>query len=276
MKKLAFIMFSVLLAGCGHSSEGEIAPKSKEVQGEVKKEKAEKAVNKEEPADTKPKEDISGKPVLAYLKEEKTKGDIKGIGMDLETGKKVMAITQKMQNSIAANKAWFTEYTQKNMKEGEVLPYSPKFGITEKEYKLLLDSQNNSELIKKGETSVEITRQGDKLMLTAPNSSFKTAVFDLKANTVKTKYGVLSYNGKIKAASEQAITGPWSGEAWKLEEGNVKTMQDAQNTDENSYIKTVKFYVGKLQETGEILIYFTYLELKDLKKSEAEEFIVFK
>ncbi|SFC25359.1 hypothetical protein SAMN05443252_102417 [Bacillus sp. OV322] len=276
MKKLAFVMFSVLLAGCGHSSEGEKTPKSKEVQGEVKKEKAEKAVNKEEPADTKAKEDISGKPVLAYLKEEKTNGDIKGIGMDPETGKKVMAITQEMQRSIAANKAWFAEYTQKNMKEGEALPYSPKFGITEKEYQLLLDSQNNSEMIKKGETSVEIKRQGDKLTVTAPNSSFKTAVFDLKANTVKTKYGVLSYKGKIEASSEQAITGPWSGEAWKFEDGNVKTMQDAQNMDENSYIKSVNFYVGKLQETGETLIYFTYRELKDMKKSQEEEFIVLK
>ncbi|WP_419882231.1 hypothetical protein ACN6MY_23115 [Peribacillus sp. B-H-3] len=162
------------------------------------------------------------------------------------------------------------------MKEGKELPYSPKLGISEEEYQLLLDSQNNSEMIKKGETSIEITRQGDKLTVSAPDSSFKTAVFDLKANTVKTKYGVLAYAGDIKASSEQAITGPWSGEAWKVEDGNIKTMQDAQNMDENSYIKTVNFYVGKLQNTGETLIYFTYRELKDMKKSQAEEFIVLK
>ncbi|RAS75153.1 hypothetical protein [Priestia endophytica] len=49
------------------------------------------------------------------------------------------------------------------MKEGEALPYRENTGITEDEYKTLLDSLSNMKMVNEKNISIKVTRDKDKL-----------------------------------------------------------------------------------------------------------------
>lgn len=221
-------------------------------------------------------EEISQHPIEDYLKEGEVKADILTLGMKPDKAKKANAIATKMQKNLAEKREWLTSYMAQ-VKEGEVLPYHPNFEITKDEYKIILDSKYDMRLMKKGETPITVTREGNLLILKANNTDvIKTVTVDLKVNTVKTDYGILSYDGEIKASDDQVVTGPWSGHHWKLEEGNISKLEDINTMDENTELKTINFYVGQLKETGEIILYFKYLDIKNLEKKQGEEYLVFK
>lgn len=157
------------------------------------------------------------------------------------------------------------------------MPYHPNFGITEEEYEIILNSDDYMRLMKKGETSVLIANEENELTLAADQSEvIKNLTFNLKSNMVQTKYGELTYKGKVEASDNQKVTGKWSGESWELSEGDIKNKEDFKTMDENTQLKLVKLHVGKLEETGYTLVYLEYGEIKDGENIRAEEFLIIK
>ncbi|NPC94072.1 hypothetical protein HOO54_18065 [Bacillus sp. WMMC1349] len=257
MRKITFfmIMVFIIIAGCSNKPDTSTGKTGSET-----KEKQEKSLSNEQ---------ASKQPVMKYLKEGSSNADIKAPGLKADSAKKIKAITKKMQKSLADKKEWFKTYISK-AKKGEELPYHPNFGITKEEYRIFLDSQNHMKLIKTGETPITITKKEDQLILKADKTkALKEITFDLKNNTVKTEFGTLKYKGKVKPSNGQTVTGEWSGEAWTLNEGKF-------TKDANTKGKLVKFYVGKLKETGETLVYLNYREFNSQKTSETEEILLFK
>ncbi|MCY8235119.1 hypothetical protein [Priestia endophytica] len=99
-------------------------------------------------------------------------------------------------------------------------------------------------MVKGKNTSIKVTRDKDKLTLKASETtSFDKVTFNLKDNRVTTKYGTLPYDGILEASEQQVTTGPWSGHAYKLQEGEA----DISNVDENTNYKSVRLYVGQLR-----------------------------
>ncbi|MDA7027527.1 hypothetical protein PJ311_13125 [Bacillus sp. CLL-7-23] len=195
MKKIIVFMMLVfiIIAGCSNKSDT-----STEKTGAETKEKQEKSLSNEQ---------ASKQPVLKYLKEGSSNAYIKTPGFGPDKASKINAITKKMQKSIADKREWFETYVSK-AKKGEPLPYHSNFGITKEEYGILLDMQNHMKLIKTRETPITIKEKGDQLILTAEKTkTLKTITFDLKNNTVKTDFGTLKYDGKIKPSKGQTVTG---------------------------------------------------------------------
>ncbi|MDA1476322.1 hypothetical protein [Bacillus changyiensis] len=248
MKKIAVFMMLVfiIIAGCSNKSDT-----STEKTGAETKEKQEKSLSNEQ---------ASKQPVLKYIKEGTMDANIVAPGfLNAAKEKEINAITKKMQKSLANKQEWFKAYISKT-KKGEKLPYHPNFGITEKEYRLLLNSDHHIRLKKIGDTSLTITKEGDQLILKTDNTKIiKTVYIDLKKNTVKTEAGTLKYDGKIKASKGQVVTGEWSGEAWALKGKSPEDM-------------SAEFYIGKLKDTGETLVTFR-INQNTLK---AEEMLKFK
>ncbi|MGG3927358.1 hypothetical protein ABET51_15425 [Metabacillus fastidiosus] len=266
MKKITVFMILslLLLAGCNNSTD---TAKETVKEATASEQKQQKSTVEEE---------VHQNPIMDYVKEGEVNADIMTIGMEPEKSKEAMVIATKMQASLAEKREWFTNYMSQ-VKEGEVMPYHPNLGITKEEYQFLLDSEKDMKLVKKGETPITVTREGNLLTLKATNTTaIKTLTIDLKANTVKTDYGILSYDGEIEASDEQVVTGPWSGHSWNLKEGNLNQIEDINNMDENTEMKNIDFSIGKLKETGEIIVYLKTFEIKNLEKNQNEEILLFK
>lgn len=258
------ILFLLLIAGCSNSTDQ--AKESNEKVAESEQKQLEELVE----------EEVFQQPIMDYIKEGEAIADIMVLGMEPEKEEEMMNITAKMNESLAENSEWFMSYLSE-VGEGEVLPYHSNFGITEDEYHIFLDSENHMKLMKIGEAPITVTREGDLLTLEANNTdTLNSVTFDLKANTVKTDYGTLEYNGEIEASDRQVITGPWSGFSWRLVEGDISQLEDIDNIDETTEITIIDFYIGQLKETEETLVYIEYKGIKNLEKIQEEEHLLFK
>jgi hypothetical protein len=275
LKKLLLLLvcFTGIMAGCSSSNTKTEEPKAEPAAADSTDD-AEKETSAANQAET--KEDTSVYPAYDYLAEGKAEADIMAIGVEPGKAMELNKISAKMRAKMMENQEWFASYSSENMKDGEALPYHENFGITEEEYNKILTVQDHMRLIKQGNSPVEVSRSGDKLIVKADSTeNFQEVVFDLKKNTVQTPFGELPYSDEIQASENQTVTGPWNGHVWRIEEGNVESLEDISSMDENSAIKTVSLYTGKMEETGESLIYIRYKELKDGQVSEAEEYLLF-
>jgi hypothetical protein len=275
LKKLLLLLACLtgIMAGCSSSNTSTEEPKAKPAAADsaVGDEKEGSAARQEET-----KEDTSVYPAYDYLAEGKAEADIMAIGMEPDKAMELNKISAKMRAKMMEKQEWFASYSSENMKDGEALPYHENFGITEEEYNKILTAQDHMKLIKQGDSPVEVSRSGDKLIVKAGSTeNFQEIVFDLKKNTVQTPFGELPYGDQIKASENQTVTGPWNGHVWEIDEGNVDSPEDITSMDENTAIKTVSLYTGKMEETGESLIYIRYKELKEGKVNEAEEYLLF-
>ncbi|MGD6843687.1 hypothetical protein ACQCVH_14330 [Bacillus infantis] len=275
MKKLFLLLACLtgIMAGCSSSNTRTEEPKAEPAAADsaVGDEKEGSAASQEET-----KEDTSVYPAYDYLAEGKAEADIMAIGMEPDKAMELNKISAKMRTKMMENQEWFASYSSENMKDGEALPYHENFGITEEEYNKVLTAQDHMKLIKQGNSPVEVSRSGDKLIVKADSTeNFQEIVFDLKKNTVQTPFGELPYGDEIKASDNQTVTGPWNGHVWEIDEGNVDSPGDITSMDENTAIKTVSLYTGKMEETGESLIYIRYKELKEGQVNEAEEYLLF-
>jgi hypothetical protein len=275
LKKLLLLLACLtgIMAGCSSSNTRTEEPKAEPAAADsaVGDGKEGSAASQEET-----KEDTSVYPAYDYLAEGKAEADIMAIGMEPDKAMELNKISAKMRTKMMENQEWFASYSSENMKDGEALPYHENFGITEEEYNKVLTAQDHMKLIKQGNSPVEVSRSGDKLIVKADSTeNFQEIVFDLKKNTVQTPFGELPYGDEIKASDNQTVTGPWNGHVWEIDEGNVNSPEDITSMDENTAIKTVSLYTGKMEETGESLIYIRYKELKEGKVNEAEEYLLF-
>jgi hypothetical protein len=275
LKKLLLLLACLtgIMAGCSSSNTRTEEPKAEPAAADsaVGDGKEGSAASQEET-----KEDTSVYPAYDYLAEGKAEADIMAIGMEPDKAMELNKISAKMRTKMMENQEWFASYSSENMKDGEALPYHENFGITEEEYNKVLTAQDHMKLIKQGNSPVEVSRSGDKLIVKADSTeNFQEIVFDLKKNTVQTPFGELPYGDEIKASDNQTVTGPWNGHVWEIDEGNVDSPGDITSMDENTAIKTVSLYTGKMEETGESLIYIRYKELKEGQVNEAEEYLLF-
>ncbi|YCA41866.1 hypothetical protein M1E11_13650 [Bacillus sp. JZ8] len=128
-------------------------------------------------------------------------------------------------------------------------------------------------MVKGKNTSIKVIRDKDKLTLKmSETTSFDKVTFNLKDNRVTTKYGMLLYGGIIEASEQQVTIGPWSGHVYKLQEGEA----DVSNGDGNTNYKSVRLYVGKLEERKDIILHITYSGVKNGQSQRGEEIVTYK
>ncbi len=187
-------MFAALvLAGCG-SDEADIGEKKE-------------TIAKQKSA----AEELSKANLAKSFQEGIFKADVMAIGLPADLHEKMEKITQAMQASLAKNEEWYSETVSK-LAEGDILPYDEKLGITEEDYKLLLEADQHFELGKIAESEVTITKaDGQTILQNHTAEIVKELKISTDGSTLHSDLGELSYIEAINASEAQAITGRWNG-----------------------------------------------------------------
>jgi hypothetical protein len=150
----------------------------------------------------------------------------------LGSSAEVEAAAAKMKAALAKKSAWLQKYLkEKNPKPGEILPYHENFGVTEAEYKLIVESKKTLTLKKIGSAPIQVEDAGEgKLKITlGPVEGLPLALpvteFTLSKDRseMSCKFGSDAKAEEINQTDAKAPTGKWSGKQWSIEKGNADT-----------------------------------------------------
>jgi hypothetical protein len=169
--------------------------------------------------------------------------------MNVAVPPRLQELVQRFQAAVQSDPAWLLEYTKENDRPGEPLPYHPKMGVSEVEYKEMLSLMKEMRMVTAAKAEITVRAE--------PNGRFTfdgghavpelTGIsIDLEKNRVETPFGTTTTTNEIKPSPEQKVTGPWSGVSWKREEFNMDTMTGT----------VVQFNIGRLQESGRGILYY--------------------
>ena len=161
--------------------------------------------------------------------------------------KRFLELGEKLQNAVSTNKDWWLDYIKTNAKEGEPLPYSPKFGLTKMEYKeyLSLGEKRTLEKIKSATLLVKTNLSGFEFDGGSELADLTEVKINLKELTVTTPFAVLKNPIRTESLDGPAL-GAYSGYEWKFEQSDF----DKGNETEASFL------IGKRRESGRNFIYY--------------------
>jgi hypothetical protein len=255
MKKLflGLLVTLLTLTGCNKASDvnSEKETKMEEQKGEE---------DKESIKSTAPMNEDLKQSILPLLVEKETVVDAVAPKLaDPTEMKQLERIMDKMKIGIQTNYEWYAGYLQ-SAKAGEPLPYHKNFGISQDEYNTFLQATGKVKLEKYATGTIKFVPLDNHVYEIEVSKNFKELdkiQVDLVNNTVKTKYGVATYDGKIEASDDQKLTGRWSGEEWRL------------HNDKARFI----FSFGKLEESNKAILR-VIIETVDNGKLLAEEYFM--
>lgn len=184
--------------------------------------------------------------------------DVMAIGLSADVNKDVEEITNKMQTSLGENEEWYLE-TLATLAEGEAFPYDEKLGVTEEEYKFLLEANQYLQLGKVGESEITITQIDEQVIIQNPTSTIvKELIISADASVLQSDLGELIYIEEIIASDAQRITGKWNGHFYRM---------GGENTEQ-----VLQISIGQLEESEEKII---YIELFEEGQEKREEIFIF-
>jgi hypothetical protein len=183
--------------------------------------------------------------------------------MSMVSSKEIALITQKLQQAIRKNPQWFMEY-QSKLKPGEKMPYHVNMGITQAEYETFL-KPNAVSLKEDGTFKLEFKWQKKNesiIIKTQPSSPIDGII--IKSNEVITPFGALTQVKQIHNTNKNSLTGAWSGIKWFLDSINEQPIKDLNKIKG----KSIQFALGKLEKTGEGILYYDVKDLDAEKNSK--------
>jgi len=180
--------------------------------------------------------------------------DMMAIGLSADLNKKMEGITNKMQASLVKNEAWYLE-TLASLAEGEIFPYDEKLGVTEEEYKFLLEADQHFQLGKIGESEITITQVDEQLIIQNPTSTIvKELIISKDKSVLHSDLGDLTYVEEIVASDAQKITGKWNGHSYRM---------GGENTNQ-----VLQISIGQLEDNQKKIIYIKLFEEGQEKREE--------
>ncbi|MCX6894355.1 MAG: hypothetical protein NTZ16_02365 [Verrucomicrobia bacterium] len=161
--------------------------------------------------------------------------------------RRFLELGEKLQNAFATNKDWLLDYIKKNAKEGEPLPYSPKFGLTKKEYEeyLSLGEKRTLGKIGSGTLLVKTNLSGFEFDGGSELIALTGIKINLKELTIVTPFAILK-NPTREGSSGGPALGAYSGYQWNFEQGDL----------EKGDVTVASFLIGKRKESGRFFIYY--------------------
>ena len=172
--------------------------------------------------------------------------DVMAIGLSADLNKEVEEITNKMQASLRENEAWYLE-TLATLAEGEAFPYDEKLGVTEEEYKLILELDQYLQLGKVGESEITITQIDEQVIIQNPASTIvKEITISADTSVLQSDLGELIYVEEIIASDAQKITGKWNGHYYRM---------GGENTEQ-----VLQISIGQLEDNQKKIIYIEFFE----------------
>lgn len=161
--------------------------------------------------------------------------------------KRFLELSRMLAQAIAKDPAWWDAHLKK-ANPGEPVAYDARLGVTREEFDEYLQLVKEQSYKKSKSIEVKVKRDASRVVLNFGDQvpELGEVELDLKADTVKTAYGVATRAADIAANEGQRATGPWNGFQWKL-----------QNVDDESDRRTsVQFAIGVLKNSGRGIVYY--------------------
>ena len=136
--------------------------------------------------------------------------------------KEAEEIMKRMKKALAADPAWLKSYfEEKKPKPGESLPYHEKFGISKKEYDLVVQSIGKLTLNKVADVIVRVKKTENKVFVSIEGADLLVNAFEfgVDGKSMTCAKGSTMERAEINQTNAAAPTGKWSGTKWVLEQG---------------------------------------------------------
>jgi hypothetical protein len=189
----------------------------------------------------------------------------------IKTTKRQLELIKKFQQSLLKNQEWYMEYI-KNAKPGAMLPYHPNFGITEDEYKELINSSNNFEQVSTGKVKIQITNNGKVITFKSQGklNVLNYVEINIESNKVKIGDYSLNFSEPVEVNDENnALKSKWKGYNWRFEyPANFSNQMN--KSDENLQIKSYKLTLGLIEKTGK-----QFLQIKGNEMNNGKRVVTF-
>lgn len=149
-------------------------------------------------------------------------GDVEVEFMMFAMSPRAEEITLKLTASIAKHREWFAQYMAEEVEPGKPMPYHPNFGITELEYKELIDDRaRNPHVSSRGiKKTIRITQEAEAITFRPIGWSMpqlETLAINIKDKTLssgKEAFGKAEWDVKRNGGG---AFGPWRGYQWKIQ-----------------------------------------------------------
>ena len=187
--------------------------------------------------------------------------------MELSSSKEIAAINEKLEQAVSKNQEWFKQYIGQT-EAGKPLPYHANFGISEAEYAQFLNFKD-AKLQEVGTLKLQfqLDKNQNIVIKTEPASAINGLI--IGKNSVTTPLGVTNKFTPIDNRNEKSLTGAWTGVQWSLNDFDEDSMK--QKSLNQIQGKEVKMAVGKLDKTGEGILYYDVKDI-DMPKNKNNVF----
>jgi len=201
--------------------------------------------------------DNSRDPALQYI----PRGSVTVDVMHLVAPPRLTTLSETFQKSVQSHGDWFRQYM--NMTPpGAPLPYHPNMGLSEAEYKEMLQLTDTLNLVSGAKATLQVKKgRGGVLELDGGKDlpELTGITIDLKYDEVTTPFGVATDRDSIIATSEQSATGPWNGVSWSGGQLNADKTEGF----------SIQFNVGRFVNGGRGILYYDAKKVTgtDVKKA---------
>ena len=167
--------------------------------------------------------------------------------MGLSYPKRFLDLAGKLQTTISTNKNWWLDYIKNNAKDGEPLPYSPKFGLTKEEYAEYLSLGEKRTLGKTGDAILQVNTNAAGYEFDGGSTlpDLTGLIINLKELTITTPFAILKNPTPEESKGGPAL-GAFSGYQWNFEQGDL----------DKDDVTDASFSIGKLKGSGRHFIYY--------------------
>lgn len=194
----------------------------------------------------------SGSLLLGLLPQREIEAEV----LELWTPPRLAEITARLQRAIQADPAWWRSHSQQ-AQPGQPVPYDARMGITQDEYTSMLAMADSMQMRPRAtfRLRLQTTPTGWRFPTDAAIPALASVEIDTVADVVRTPFGALPARGAIQPSAAQKATGPWGGPQWKTDALAPGTTSGTIGA----------FAVGRLEASGQTLVYFDAREIADGK-----------
>ena len=168
----------------------------------------------------------------------------------VEVSQKQIDLTEKFKQAYQNNMEILNSYFEKT-RNNEVGKFPDNIGITESEFKELMDYANNIKLLPSGKQEVTIKYSKNKLSFKSKGKLeiLNYLEIDLEKNTVSiSKYLLPFRDSTVVTSTTNALQESWKGDIWEFVEPKDINMPTTE-TIKNISVKRYKFTLGTLDNS---------------------------
>ena len=188
--------------------------------------------------------------------------------MDLQPPRRAGELFAVWMRALKEDPEWFASYSRAHSRPGEPLPYHPKMGLSETDYREMLELSRQIRMIRVARATLTITREGTSRIALHGGTALPglTGVtLDLEADRVTTPFGRMQGSTPIEVTDPQSPTGPWSGRSWRLDTLDPTTGQGT----------VAQLHLGRLADGTPLLYYDAKRLVKGAVQARAFHLVTF-